>query len=250
MPTQRGRITRTRQIYSVEKPWVVQPATAYQTPRRMDSRRNIGFSSLFTVMPCIVMAVLRRLKVRERAGPRAISQSGMAEYLPKRKTRPGGQPDGSSCMGTWGRWALAPNTALWGGITTPTDIGSREGRRTFKRRCDFFKLFQQGILDGNHRAAGRWASPTAVLSAAMAARLDLKPWSRGRPARPEDFPRQAGPKLRIPGSPARELPPRPRHRYRPNRRRTDRRDRRPRDRGRYSSASRARRGPTAPAPQD
>jgi hypothetical protein len=32
--------------------------------------------------------------------------------LPKRKTRPGGQPDGSSHMGAWGGWALAPNTAV------------------------------------------------------------------------------------------------------------------------------------------
>jgi hypothetical protein len=28
------------------------------------------------------------------------------------KTRPGGQPDGSSHMGAWGGWALAPNTAV------------------------------------------------------------------------------------------------------------------------------------------
>jgi len=28
---------------------------------------------------------------------------------PKEKTRPGGQPDGSSHMGAWGGWALAPN---------------------------------------------------------------------------------------------------------------------------------------------
>jgi hypothetical protein len=27
----------------------------------------------------------------------------------KEKTRPGGQPDGSSHMGAWGGWALAPN---------------------------------------------------------------------------------------------------------------------------------------------
>jgi len=32
----------------------------------------------------------------------------------KRKTRPGGQPDGSSHMGAWGGWALAPNTASMG----------------------------------------------------------------------------------------------------------------------------------------
>jgi hypothetical protein len=32
----------------------------------------------------------------------------------KRKTRPGGQPDGSSHMGAWGGWALAPNTAFDG----------------------------------------------------------------------------------------------------------------------------------------
>jgi hypothetical protein len=32
----------------------------------------------------------------------------------KRETRPGGQPDGSSHMGAWGGWALAPNTAFDG----------------------------------------------------------------------------------------------------------------------------------------
>ena len=35
------------------------------------------------------------------------------------KTRPGGQPDGSSHMGAWGGWALAPNTANGEGITAP-----------------------------------------------------------------------------------------------------------------------------------
>src|SRR5258708_4825067 len=38
----------------------------------------------------------------------AIRSSGPGDRK-KRKTRPGGQPDGSSHMGAWGGWALAPN---------------------------------------------------------------------------------------------------------------------------------------------
>src|SRR5260370_18225832 len=57
----------------------------------------------------------------------------------------------------------------WGGITTPTDIVSRQGRSTFKRTSDFFNFLAGRFWRENYRAAGRSASPTAHLSDAMAA---------------------------------------------------------------------------------
>src|SRR6266545_2202393 len=59
---------------------------------------------------------------------------------PKRMTRPGGQPDGSSYTGAWGGWALAPNTASMGRDYRSHRYRSREGRRTFKRPAKFFNF--------------------------------------------------------------------------------------------------------------
>src|SRR5262249_29448385 len=59
-----------------------------------------------------------------------------------------GQPDGSSHMGAWGGWALAPNTALgrdnrshmhW----SPLDPGS------FKAAATFFNLLRRRFCDAN-----------------------------------------------------------------------------------------------------
>src|SRR5258708_23322782 len=61
--------------------------------------------------------------------------------MAKRKTRPGGQPDGSSYMGAWGGWALAPNTASMGRDNRSHIYWSREGGGTFKRSGDFFNFF-------------------------------------------------------------------------------------------------------------
>ena len=55
----------------------------------------------------------------------------------KQKTRPGGQPDGSSHIGAWGGWALAPDIA-WEGFPAPTSGLSPAPRRTFKLPVDFF----------------------------------------------------------------------------------------------------------------
>ena len=42
--------------------------------------------------------------------PEADPKYGLKESeARKEKTRPGGQPDGSSHMGAWGGWALAPD---------------------------------------------------------------------------------------------------------------------------------------------
>src|ERR1700719_2362844 len=66
----------------------------------------------------------------------------------KRKTRPGGQPDGSSYMGAWGGWALAPNTASMGRDFRSHRIGrgSRAARSNHRR---FFNTFWQG--ESGHR---------------------------------------------------------------------------------------------------
>jgi len=58
----------------------------------------------------------------------------------KRKTRPGGQPDGSSHMGAWGGWALAPNTASMGRDYRSHLYLSRKGGRTFKPDANFFNF--------------------------------------------------------------------------------------------------------------
>jgi hypothetical protein len=159
-----------------------------------------------------------------RHGP-LISLSGRASktYRHKRKTRPGGQPDGSSYMGAWGGWALAPNTASMGRDNRSHIYWSPQGRRTFKRPTIFLTFWQEfserfqakacpaldagwrpvrvrktrqiknleprfdSIETENHCAAGRLASPTADLSDAMAA----EGWSRalvaGTSCRAETF---------------------------------------------------------------
>src|SRR3984885_985846 len=60
-----------------------------------------------------------------------------AKYRRKRKTRPGGQPDGSSYMGAWGGWALAPNTASVGRDCRSHPYRSPEGSLTFKALLTF-----------------------------------------------------------------------------------------------------------------
>ena len=82
-----------------------------------EGRTNAGLFSLSTVKLHGSMAALRRAsadigsqihrKYRRVTG----SPDGHTNRLGKEKTRPGGQPDGSSHMGAWGGWALAPNTA-------------------------------------------------------------------------------------------------------------------------------------------
>src|SRR5229473_6599607 len=82
-------------------------------------------------------------------------QRNQREQPRKWKTRPGGQPDGSSHMGAWGGWALAPNTASMGrDFTAPTYIWSRR----VAERSNGLQFF--------YCAAGRLASRTAALSEA------------------------------------------------------------------------------------
>src|ERR1700680_1614519 len=132
------------------------------------SRRNAGFFGLSTVKPCVGMAAWRRLTFdgAESAGRFwCVEPSGMQ---PKRKTRPGGQPDGSSYMGAWGGWALAPYTASLGRDNRSHMNWSRQGGGTFKRRCNFFNFLAGGSGAKNHCAAGLFVSPAADLSDAIA----------------------------------------------------------------------------------
>src|SRR5580700_1286818 len=76
------------------------------------------------------------------------------EPKPKRETRPGGQPDGSSHMGAWGGWALAPNTASMGRDFRSHRNWSPKGRRTFKRRRDFFNFLERGFLSRKSMCGG------------------------------------------------------------------------------------------------
>src|ERR1700688_124559 len=75
------------------------------------------------------MAALRRLRIQPP--PR------------KRKPRRGGHPDGSSHMGAWGGWALAPNTASMGRDNRSHRHESPEGRHTFKPASAFFNLLAE-----------------------------------------------------------------------------------------------------------
>src|SRR5258707_4940215 len=77
----------------------------------------------------------------------------MRPMAPKRKTRPGGQPDGSSYKGAWGGWALATNTASMGRDDRSHTHKSRVGRRTFKASCDFFNFFRR-VFSGELSSGG------------------------------------------------------------------------------------------------
>src|SRR5690349_19402541 len=55
----------------------------------------------------------------------------------KEKTRPGGQPDGSSHMGAWGGWALAPDIAM-GRDDRSHMHWSPDGPTSFKGVVNFF----------------------------------------------------------------------------------------------------------------
>src|ERR1700722_14855561 len=92
-----------------------------RAPSSAESPENWRLSSLLTVKRRAGIAELRWLPARQ----------------PKRKPRPGGQPDGSSYMGAWGGWALAPNTASMGRDFRSHRYWSREPRRTFKSSAVF-----------------------------------------------------------------------------------------------------------------
>src|SRR5258706_14479836 len=91
-------------------------------------------------------------------------QAERRNYPQKRETRPGGQRDGSSHRGALGVDGRSRRIQpRWGGITTPTDIVSRQGRSTFKRTSDFFNFLAGRFWRENYLAAGRTALHTARL---------------------------------------------------------------------------------------
>jgi len=152
------------------KPDVVQPA-ALPPPR--NRQKAVGAPGLF--LPIHSQAAPRHGGVAEgcncaSAAPESrFRQLERRNYPQKRKTRPGGQPDGSSHMGALGVDGRSRRIQRWGGITAPTAIVSRQGRSTFKPASDFFNLLAGRSWTENYRAAGRSASPTADLSDAIAA---------------------------------------------------------------------------------
>ena len=153
------------------KPDVVHPATLPPAPKSTESRRRARF-----FLPIHSQAARRHGGVAEgcnsaSAAPESrFRQAELRNYLQKRKTRPGGQPDGSSHMGALGVDGRSRRIQpRWGGITAPTVIVSRQDRSTFKPTSEFFYLFGRGFWTENYRPAGDPASPTADLSDAMAA---------------------------------------------------------------------------------
>ena len=94
------------------------------------------------------MAELRGLRIQNAGNCADVAAGAEAAEMRrrKRKTRPGGQPDGSSHMGAWGGWALAPYTASMGRDYRSHIDWSRKGGRTFKPAGGFFN-FLAGILE-------------------------------------------------------------------------------------------------------
>jgi hypothetical protein len=113
--------------------------------------------------------------------------SDCANCSQKRKTRPGGQPDGSSHMGAWGGWALAPNTASMGRDNRSHTHLSLRGGQTFKPSCDFFNFFGGGFFAENYCAPARLTSPEADFSDAIAAAGWLKSRATGASSRSGTF---------------------------------------------------------------
>src|SRR5580704_12923150 len=101
-------------------------------------------------------------------------QEALVKWRQKRKTRPGGQPDGSSHMGAWGGWALAPDTASMGRGYRSHKCWSQQGSGTFKSPEIFLTFFAGRFGTEIYCAAGRMLSPGTDLSAVTAAGGSLK----------------------------------------------------------------------------
>src|SRR5258707_8142192 len=149
---------------------VVQPAALPPPRNRQKAVELRGFPSNPQSSRIPAWRRCRGCNYATAAAESRFRQAERRKYPQKRKTRPGGQPDGSSHMGALGgdgrSRRIQPRR---GGITAPTDIVSLQGRSTFKRTWDFFELFCGRFWPENYRAAGRSTSPTADLSDAMAA---------------------------------------------------------------------------------
>ena len=138
-----------------------------------------------------------------------ISLNELKRTVRKRKTRPGGQPDGSSHMGAWGGWALAPNTASMGRENRSHIYWSPQGRRTFKRPAVFLtflagfcRALSIEVASGSRQENALNQEPRALVSSRsrrnrpwpeiIARRGD---WSRQRSICRRPSPPQAGSRL-------------------------------------------------------
>jgi len=82
-------------------------------------------------------------------------------------TRPGGQPDGSSHMGAWGGWALAPNIAVGERVPLPHKLVA-VGPPHVQKEVRFFLSFGEGYSGRkSYCALGRTESFGAGFSAAI-----------------------------------------------------------------------------------
>lgn len=68
---------------------------------------------------CRMTDSLQTENFRFRQASSPTGQHRLASALANEKTRPGGQPGGSSDIGRWGGWALAPDMASLGGTSAP-----------------------------------------------------------------------------------------------------------------------------------
>src|SRR5438477_10999596 len=81
--------------------------------------------------------------LRTSSNKRCSKTPGKCRAIHKMKTRPGGQPDGSSHMGAWGGWALAPNTADGRVFPLPHVIGRRGRAARSKPPADFLTFWER-----------------------------------------------------------------------------------------------------------
>ena len=102
----------------------------------------------------------------------------LVKWRQKRKTRPGGQPDGSSYMGAWGGWALAPNTASMGRDYRSHLHRSREGSRTFKA-LSIFLTFAAGYFEQENLLRGGFGGVIDRLAGRHGGRRLVQPPGRG-----------------------------------------------------------------------
>ena len=118
------------------------------------------------VVRAVVVRGFLRFAVKPHAGITALPSSSR-ECRQNEMTRPGGQPDGSSHMGAWGGWALAPNIAVGERFPLPRKLVA-VGPPHVQKRDAIFLISREGFSGRkSYCAAGRAASLAAGFSAAI-----------------------------------------------------------------------------------
>jgi hypothetical protein len=131
-PPNRTRESLGHDGYILWKTFPLSSEQVYYAPLAVKNPEKYRLSCLFTVKRRAGMAGLRTLPT---------------QYAPqKRKTRPGGQPDGSSYMGAGVDGRSRRIQPRWGGIAAPTVIG-RGGLAKRSKRPRIFLLFEPDFLD-------------------------------------------------------------------------------------------------------